>query len=174
MSWVTKCTLTLASKVLTDLDLDVICTWPQSVRNLLLIQEIWKLQNPLHIFTNAVVHIIYRNQIVSFSGYPRCTVIDMTTEWSCKKRSCKLFSSKWQLAIRLCLMLSQSKIVCLFAELVLGFFRELQWDGAVSKAMLNDFGFVLDHCTDEFALEFLTDLLKPPALICILQVDGRT
>lgn len=54
--------------------------------------------------------------------------------------------------------------------MVLEFFRYLQWDGAISKAMLYDFSTVMDECSEEIALDFLISLTRPPALISQLQV----
>lgn len=56
------------------------------------------------------------------------------------------------------------------AEAVLLWFRQLQWDGAISQAMLQSIGTVLERCSDDVALGFIKSLTEPPSLISPLQV----
>lgn len=59
-------------------------------------------------------------------------------------------------------------MVC--AEAVLTFFKRLQWDSAISQAMLHSVGIVLERCSDSVALDFVQSLTRAPALISPLQV----
>lgn len=56
------------------------------------------------------------------------------------------------------------------AGAVLQFFRTLQWDGAISQAMLQSMGTVLERCSDDTALRFVKSLTEAPSLISPLQV----
>ena len=56
------------------------------------------------------------------------------------------------------------------ADAVLQWFKKLQWDGAISQAMLHSIGIVLERVSDEVALDFVKSLMEPPALISPLQV----
>jgi hypothetical protein len=58
------------------------------------------------------------------------------------------------------------------AEAVLTFFKRLQWDGAISSAMLHSVGIVLERCSDSVALDFVQSLTRAPALISPLQVPS--
>ena len=71
------------------------------------------------------------------------------------------------LAVHSILVLTEG---CCPADSVLAFFRKLQWDGAISQSMLHDFSVVLEHCTNEVALDLLHSLTRAPAFISTLQV----
>ena len=56
------------------------------------------------------------------------------------------------------------------ADAVLQWFKRLQWDGAISQAMLHSIGIVLERVSDDIGLDFVKSLMEPPALISPLQV----